>query len=190
MPLHQDQSRLVRTEASRVLVSSGTFQTLSETERTRVSLALREVKKALMSASDRAGSHLGWANLCEAQGRYREAVQAYETAIRVEPEMTGARSNLAGLLEGLASQQPGPQAGQLQQRADQLRQDELPLLARDADLAPENGSIQYRYGLALYLAGQMEQAMNRLELAVELEPDVPDFRQARDLLKQKLQEGQ
>ena len=104
--------------------------------------------------------------------------------------MTGARSNLAGLLEGLASQQTGPQAGQLQQRADQLRQDELPLLARDADLAPENGSIQYRYGLALYLAGQMEQAMNRLELAVELEPDVPDFRQARDLLKQKLQEGQ
>ena len=48
--------------------------------------------------------------------------------------------------------------------------------------------MQYRFGLALYLAGEKDQAMDRLNRAVELEPEVADFRQARDLLKEKLQE--
>jgi Flp pilus assembly protein TadD len=57
-------------------------------------------------------------------------------------------------------------------------------------LAPDSAGLQYRYGLALYLAGDMDQAMQRLNRAAELEPTVPDFRQARDLLKQKLDEQQ
>ena len=64
--------------------------------------------------------------------------------------------------------------------------EELPLLERDANLAPENASVQYRFGLALYLAGRMNEALERLETAAELEPDVPDFTRARDLLKQKI----
>jgi hypothetical protein len=40
--------------------------------------------------------------------------------------------------------------------------------------------------LALYLAGQMEAALERLNAAVELAPEVADFRQARDLLQEKL----
>lgn len=190
IPLLKDESRLIRTEATRVLIASGTFQTLSDSERSRVSLAVREVEEALMSAADRAGSHLAWASLCEAQGRYGEAIKAYEIAIEVEPGMPGARSNLAGLLEGLASQRPGPQSAQLIQRAEELRAEELPLLKRDANLAPDNAAIQYRYGLALYLAGEMDAAMERLEKAVELSPEVPDFRQARDLLREKLSSEQ
>ena len=72
--------------------------------------------------------------------------------------------------------------------AETLRKQELPLLERDANLAPDNASVQYRFGLALYLAGKMNEAMERLEKSVELEPEVPDFRQARDLLKEKLQQ--
>ena len=74
------------------------------------------------------------------------------------------------------------------QRVSELRAAELPLLRRDANLAPENAFVQYRYGLALYLAGEMDQAMDRLNRAVELEPEVDDFREARDMLKEKLQE--
>ena len=133
---------------------------------------------------------MGWAMLCEAQGRYGDAIQAYETAMRVEPLMTGPRSNLAGLLDGLASEQPGPQSAQLLQRVAELRAEELPLLERDSKLAPENASIQYRYGLALYLAGKMDEAMEQLEKAVELAPDVADFKQARDLLREKLRQSQ
>ena len=75
------------------------------------------------------------------------------------------------------------------EEAEKLRGEELPLLERDAKLAPENASVQYRLGLALYLAGRMADAMEKLELATKLEPDVPDFKQARDLLKEKLEQS-
>jgi len=126
--------------------------------------------------------------LCEGQGRFEEAADAYRTAIRVEPNTTGPRSNLSSLLERVASQQPPQQATALLKEAESLREQELPLLERDANLAPDNASVQYRFGLALYLAGKMNEAMERLEKSVELEPEVPDFRQARDLLKEKLQQ--
>jgi tetratricopeptide (TPR) repeat protein len=186
LPLLTDETRLLRNEAARVLVASGTYQSLSNTEQTRVNLVLKDVKESLMAAADRAGAHLGWAMLCEGQGRLEDAVDAYRTAIRVEPKTTGPRSNLSSLLERLASQQPPPQAQAAIQEAAKLRSEELPLLQRDANLAPENASVQYRYGLALYLAGRMNEALKKLELAAELEPEVPDFSQARDLLKEKI----
>ena len=37
--------------------------------------------------------------LYETMGRYDEAEDAYRTAMRVEPRMTGPRSNLAALLD-------------------------------------------------------------------------------------------
>jgi tetratricopeptide (TPR) repeat protein len=188
LPYIDDESRLVRTEAARVLVTSGAYQTLRRSEKSRVDLALREVRDAMMMASDRAGAHMGWAMLREGQGRYAEAIEAYETAMRVEPGTTGPRTNLASLLEGLAGESQGLQAAQLMSRVAQLRAAELPLLGRDASLAPDNAQVQYRYGLALYLAGRMTEAMERLNRATELAPDVPDFRQARDLLQEKLQQ--
>jgi len=181
-----DESRLVRTEATRQLVASGAYQTLNANERRKVDAALTEVQDALMVASDRAGAHMGWAMLCEGRGRYQDAIEAYETAIRTEPEMTGPRTNLASMLERVVDQTPPEQRPVIMQRVEQLRADELPLLARDAALAPDNPGIQYRFGLALYLAGKLEQAREQLELAVQLAPDVPVFRQARDLLQQKI----
>ncbi len=187
MPLLKDDSRLVRIEAARVLAGSGAYQTLSGAEQASVDRVLAEVKTSLMVTNDRAGAQMSWAMLCEARGRFDEAIVAYETALRVEPMATGPRTNLAALLERLAAQSPPEQRTGMIERAEQLRSEELPLLGRDAGLAPENASVQYRYGLALYLAGRMDEAMNRLEMAVELEPEVSDFRQARDLLKEKLE---
>ena len=189
LPILSSKTRLLRNEAARVLVASGAYQNLSGSEKTRVNLLLRDVKESLMAASDRAGAHLGWAMLCEGQGRPEEAIQAYRTAIRVEPNTTGPRSNLSSLLERVASQRSATQAAEMLKEAEKLRGEELPLLERDAKLAPENASVQYRLGLALYLAGRMADAMEKLELATKLEPDVPDFKQARDLLKEKLEQS-
>jgi tetratricopeptide (TPR) repeat protein len=188
LPVMDDPSRLVRTEAARVLVASRAYRSLTAAEQTRVDLRLREVQTALMVASDRAGAHMGWAMLCESRELFQEAAESYETAIRVEPNTTGPRSNLAALFDNAAqSGQVAPaQAMKFRQRAEELRAAELPLLARDAKLAPTNAAIQHRYGLALYLAGQMEAALERLNAAVELAPEVADFRQARDLLQEKL----
>ena len=163
---------------------------MSSSERVWVDKALVEVKDALMVASDRAGAHMGWAMLCEGRGRSQEAIDAYTTAIRTEPNMTGPRTNLASLLERVVQQTTPEQRPAILQRIGQLRNQELPLIARDAELAPENPGIQYRYGLALYLAGKMDQALEQLELAVELAPQVPDFRQARDLLLQRINQDQ
>ncbi len=189
LPILSSKTRLLRNEAARVLVASGAYQYLSGSEKTRVNLLLRDVKESLMAASDRAGAHLGWAMLCEGQGRPEEAIQAYRTAIQVEPNTTGPRSNLSSLLERVASQRSATQAAEMLEEAEKLRSEELPLLERDAKLAPENASVQYRLGLALYLAGRMDDAMEKLELATKLEPDVPDFKQARDLLKEKLEQS-
>lgn len=195
VPRLDDPSRLVRTEAARLLADAAIYQRLSGVQRQRLDTVLdEEVHGGLMAASDRAGAHMGWALLCEQRGRLEEAVQAYETAIRVEPRATGPRTNLAALLEAMAQQ--GMQTGamtptaaeQLTERAAQLRRQELPLMERDATLAPNNAAVQYRYGLALYLAGQPQAALVQLQKAVDLEPENPLFRQALQLLKEKLEE--
>ena len=67
--------------------------------------------------------------------------------------MTGPRTNLAATLERVAQETRSPQAVDFLERAKQLRDQELPLLQRDASLAPTNADVQYRYGLALYLSG-------------------------------------
>jgi tetratricopeptide (TPR) repeat protein len=188
MPRLADKSRLVRNEAARVLIASGAYQQLNDSERSRVDLALKEVKQSLMVASDRAGAHMGWAMLCEQRGRAAEAIAAYETAIKVEPLTTGARTNLASLLERVASQSRGPDGPLMMQRAAELRRAELPLLGRDAALAPDNADVQYRYGLALYLSGDQQAALKQLERAVELAPEVETFQTALDLLREKINE--
>ena len=59
-------------------------------------------------------------------------------------------------------------------------------MARDSKLAPENAVVQYRYGLALYLDGQLPKALQQLERAVELAPEVSDYQLALRLLREKI----
>lgn len=185
LPLISDPSRLVRYEATRMLASGDFYQTLSAGEQSQVDLALREVKETLMVTADRAGAHMQWAAICEQRGRILEAIEAYETAIRVEPKMAGPRTNLAALLDEVALR--GDDRARI--KAEQLRRDELPLLARDANLAGEIAVVQYRYGLALYLSGDLAGALRQLERAVELEPNVGDYQLALRLLKEKIAGG-
>jgi len=185
LPLISDPSRLIRFEATRLLASSGLYQALSAGEQSQVDLALREVKETLMVTADRGGSHMEWAAICEQRGRIPEAIDAYETAIRVEPNMAGPRTNLAALLDEVA--QRGDERARL--KAEQLRREELPLLARDASLAPTIAILQYRYGLALYLSGDLTKALKQLELAVQLDPNVEDYQLAVRGLKEKIATG-
>jgi len=184
IPRLNDDSRLVRTEAAQMLASPQVYESLTSNERTRVDLALREVEQSIAAVGDRAGAHMSWAGLCEQRQMIPEAIKAYETAIRVEPTVSGARTNLAALLEQLAGRGDARAA----MRAKTLRAAELPLLGRDSKLAPDNAPLQYRYGLALYLAGDLPAAMQQLKRAAELAPDVEDFRVAVELLQEKMAE--
>lgn len=184
IPQLTDKSRQVRQEAAQMLASPEVYNNLSANERTQVDIALREVEKAMAEVADRSGAHLSWAMLCEQRGMIPEAIKAYENAIRVEPTVAGARTNLAALLEQVA-QRGNEQAAK---RAVELRKQELPFLKRDSELAPENAMIQYRYGLALYLDGDQSGALKQLRRATELAPDIEDFKVAVKLLQEKMAE--
>ncbi|QDV68315.1 photosystem I assembly protein Ycf3 [Rosistilla carotiformis] len=188
VPFLSDDSRLVRSEAGRILTTIPADD-LSPGQREQLRGALEEYHEALMETSDRGSAHLVWAVVLENQGRFDEAIEAYETAIRVQPGAVGPRSNLAALLESLAQsgRLPPAESNEIQTRVARLRADELPLLQRDANLAPDNGPLQYRLGLALYLQGDAEAGLERIQKAVELEPENEQFLLALVLLLQKLE---
>ncbi|EMB14969.1 HEAT repeat domain-containing protein [Rhodopirellula europaea] len=209
LPLLTDPSRLVRSEATKALVSSGGYQTLSGTRQKQADLAIDAIEDELMLASDRAGAHMAWASLSEQRGDYLEAAEAYQNAIRVQPSMSGPRTNYASMLDQLvsaAAQSREAQSAivqlfggsgalnelmiQASEKAAQLRRDELPLLGRDAKLASKNADVQYRYGLALYLSGDLPAAEKQLQRAAELAPDVEIFSTALQLLRERINQSE
>ncbi len=78
-----------------------------------------------------------------------------------------------------SSQQVNPS---VTEEIQQLRKEELKLLARDTKLLPSAASLQYRYGLALYIDGQKEAALSALMKAAELEPNSYEYVQAVTLM--------
>lgn len=175
-PLLDDSVRSVQIEAALTLadLSQGAFTPL---QRNKFQAALESYRQAMLRNSDQASAHMALGILAERQQDIPAAVQAYETAIRVQPSVTGPRGNLAAIFE---RQRRVPEALK-------LRSEELVLLGRDARLAPEVASVQYRFGLSAYLAGNLGDAEVALSKAAELEPNTADFSLALALLYQKLE---
>ncbi len=181
----EDPVRGVRTEAARNLLDLPR-ETWSAKSGTKFTAALTELEQGMQCNNDRAGAHLALGIFAEQQGRNQQAIEHYQKAITVEPNVTGPRTNLASLLErNLSSQINSKSASSksasviaLQTEIDRLRKAELPLLERDVKLLPTAAAIQFRYGLALYSDGQKESAFVHLVKAAELEPTRPDFAQA------------
>ena len=186
IPLLDDPSRLVRISATRTILASGAFASLSTGHQQRVEDSAELLRDQLDVIDDRASSHMSWAAMCESMQRYEDAAEAYQAAIRIEPNVAGPRSNYAALLQQLAAGPWQNRRDQLTAEIEQLRQDELPLLKRDAELVPTIAPVQYRYGLALYLAGQPEAAVKKLRQTVDLDPTNPTYRQAYQALQSQL----
>ena len=178
-----DAVRSVRVEAARNLLDLPR-NAWSESAGSKFVAALTELEQGMQFNNDRAGAHLALGIFAEQQGRNQQAIEHYQKAILVEPSVTGPRTNLAALLDRNLSSQPNPEskaAIALKKEIDRLRQEELPLLKRDVDLLPTAAGIQYRYGFALYLAGQKDLAAIHLVRAAELEITRSDFAQAAAL---------
>ena len=174
-----DPSRLVRSEAGRVLAAVPP-SLLTAPQRKSQKQAIKEYEQGLLTDNDWALSHLSlgllYEHMAQEPGEYDKAVKAYRTAIHVEPDVTGPRSNLAELLTRLAERAASrEQAADLQADALRLRRDETKLLGREADLLPDNAELRYRYGLSLYLIGEEEQAIAALKQAHHLAPDSTDI---------------
>ncbi len=186
VPMLRDPRRNVRVETGRVLarVPPGLLsQLLNGQQREEMDQAIQEYIAGINEANDRGGAHMVLGVLYESLGWDDRAIAAYRDAIRVEPDLTGPRSNLAALLERILRQETqrfGPNRLPKRVRGyaaeiKQLRRQELKLLARDARLLPNNAALQYRYGLAAYLAGQTDAAEKALRRACELEPNNDRF---------------
>ncbi len=209
LPLLRDESAQVRMEAARALARTPPAVLpliTSAPDRDALSKALDELFESVLVHADRAGGLAMMANLKEMMGDDQKAEQLYEMAIAREPLLAGPRTNLAALCDRLAEQADRRARQAAQQRnqasleffakivaerstqAQTLRSEELPLLARDAALAPENAAVQHRYGLSLYLNGDMPQAAAYLQRAYELDPDNERFLLMLVLLYQRLQD--
>jgi tetratricopeptide (TPR) repeat protein/Zn finger protein HypA/HybF involved in hydrogenase expression len=177
--LLKDSTRLVRMEAARTLAGVPLLAFEPEYQQLQRQ-ALDEYRAGLLVNADQAGSHVALGVLAERMQRPHEAARAYQLAIHVQPDVAGPRSNLAAILERLGQTEQVPR----------LRADELKLLRRDAELAPDFASVQYRYGLSLYLNGQFPAAVQALQKACLLEPQNADYQVAMALLYERLERRQ
>ena len=197
-PLLNDNVRSVRTAAAQVCAQIPR-ENLSIKQARALDKCIEELKLGVLVNNDRAAAHLTLGTVYERLGNFQRAEESYRTAIRVEPGATGPRANLATLLEnriqgaGQAMQQmrdPAElanlqeQLGTWSEEIKILRAEELVHFERDAGYAPENASVQYRYGLALYRNGEMDKATEYIRLAHELEPQTIVFMMALSRLLQ------
>ena len=159
---------------------------LDHAQRTTLDQHVEEVIESQRLHADRAGSHLLVAFLRESQGDFRASEEAYRTALRVEPRALGSRANLAMLLERRAAAAGETAASEKWlAEAKQLRSEELPLLERDAKLAPDNVAVQYRYAMSLYVNGREADAERVLVAATKIDPSAQQVWLALMLLYQK-----
>ena len=181
-PLLTDPVAAVRVEAARILaaIEPGALQPES---RPHFKAAIDTYRRGLLADSDQAAAHLSLGILEERMARAERSRQRLETAaghyrnaIRVQPDVTGPRSNLAGLLEEFGNTND----------VARLRAEELILLERDAGIAPNVAPVQYRYGLALYMNNRFEEAAAVIENACELAPEAVEYRYMLAALLQKL----
>ena len=177
VPMVADPVRSVRIAAANRLAGlAGAGQLLTRDDRRMLSAAIHEYEASQRVNEDRAAAHINLGNLYQNLGQPADAAAAFRTAIRLEPYLTGPRSNLALLLE-----RTGGSADEVRR----LRVAERQRLARDAAQLPDNPWIQERYGLLLYLLGDLDQAQAALKRASVRAPDSHRIRMELTLLYEK-----
>lgn len=161
-----DPSRAVRVESARRLAGLPADSFTVDQYRSLES-GLDEYRQQQEMNLDRAASHLNLGQLAVAQDRRSEAVQEFRKAIQLEPYLSGSRRLLAQTLAG-ADGEP--------QEVERLYREEIDLLVRDTELAPDRGMVWYELGRLRVLVGDYQEASPAFSRALELEPENYQFR--------------
>ncbi|QDV79152.1 HEAT repeat domain-containing protein [Botrimarina mediterranea] len=169
-----DETRLVRNAAVDALAIRAPNTLRKPQQIKKLKELIDEYDEDTTVLFDRAGPNLRLAELARSQGDVRKSIASLRDAIRMEPYLSGPRSEVARLLE---------QSGQAdKQEIRELREEEVELLERDSELLPESGRPHYQRGMLLYLLGRNADAVGALEEATRLEPQSFEYLTALALL--------
>ncbi len=152
-PRLEDEIRLVRTEAARVL---GPFPVaIVGPERVdALRAASLEYVERQLAISDRPEGAMNLAVLSDLRGTADEAEKLYRQALKIDPNFAPARFNLANMLNA-------------QGRNDEAEAQLAAVLERQ----PQNGEAHYSLGLLLAELSRWVESVEHLEAAVRLLPD-------------------
>ena len=123
--------------------------------------AVAELTAAQKAASEKdANQHIIWAKLAEAYdlaGRNDDAINAYQQAIAAKPDVPGYYNNL----------------GNVQARSSKVDEARASY-TKSAELDPPNAATAWRnFGISLYNAGRLKEAVEPLKKASELDSKNP-----------------
>jgi tetratricopeptide (TPR) repeat protein len=111
----------------------------------------------------------------ERDGYLRRAETNYRDAIRVEPNVTGPRANLAAILETKVRMAASNQIRQeLVAEIENLRSQEHELLKVDIRRAAKiagTHALHYRYAMSCYLQDDLDLTEKHLKIAVDQQPE-------------------
>lgn len=177
-PKLEDRSRAVRLAAANRLVADAGDIAASPFS-SSLDEAVKEFRAGQNIQLDRAQSNRNLGNLALQLGDPLGAVESLRTAIRIEPYLTGPRTELSQLLDQLAAD---PAQAAIAEKAEatpeeirRLREEEADLLARDAKLLPTDATVRYMRGRLLYLLDRQDEARQAFIEACELAPNEYDY---------------
>lgn len=150
-PLLSDDVLAVRTEAARSLAII--WQELSANQQKQLTPNLTEYITSQQFNADRGFAHNNIANIYIYQEKFKQAEQAYQQGIRVEPYYQNSYLNLADLY-----------------RRQQQNQKSIDVLLQALDVIPDDPEITYAIGLAYIRNKQAELATKYFYKATQLLP--------------------
>jgi Flp pilus assembly protein TadD len=185
-PLLDDKVRGVRIEVARLLAGAPR-ELLSPSERAALERDVSELIASELVSAERPESHGNVATVYAQLGRMDDAERELNTALRLDPRFVPAMVNLADLSraqqrDDLArfwlqtamtlapdAAEPVHALGLLEVRQKHTAE-ALRLLARSAQLQPQNARYAYVYAVALHSAGEVQKAIAVLTAAHQHRP--------------------
>jgi tetratricopeptide (TPR) repeat protein len=177
-PRLEDSVRSVRLAAANRLVADA--EALADSDfRQALDDAVKDYRAAQVIHLDRAQASRNLGMLSVQMGDLTAAVESLRTAIRLEPYLTGPRTELSQLLDQMLSDpayaEAARQVGATSEVVRRLREEEVENLVRDAKLLPNDAFPHFQRGRLLYLLGREDDAREAFAQATRVAPNEYEY---------------